>query len=93
MELDHGVDPEAVLGAAVGAGARVRHFEVADPSLEQIFIDFVGRPADEEVHLAPREPGDTTDAGPGRPTTATATTPTATTATATPRHGPAEVRE
>jgi len=65
VELEHGVDPEAVLAAAVGAGARVRHFEVADPSLEQIFIDFVGRPVDEEVHLAPREPGDA--AGPGSP--------------------------
>jgi ABC-2 type transport system ATP-binding protein len=47
IELDPGVDPAAVLRAAVSAGADVRHFEIADPSLEQIFIDNVGRPAGE----------------------------------------------
>ena len=44
IELDPGVEPGVVLRAAVLAGADVRHFEIADPSLEQIFIDHVGRP-------------------------------------------------
>jgi ABC-2 type transport system ATP-binding protein len=57
IEIDGGTEPDAILTAAIAAGARVSHFEVAEPSLEQIFIDHVGRPVDEESHLAP-DPSD-----------------------------------
>jgi ABC-2 type transport system ATP-binding protein len=57
IELDEGVEPDVVLAAAIAAGARVSHFEVAEPSLEQIFIDHVGRPADEDAQLAAADDG------------------------------------
>jgi ABC-2 type transport system ATP-binding protein len=47
-------DPETILRAALERGDRVSRFEIAEPSLEEIFIEHVGRPAvdEEEEHLA-----------------------------------------
>jgi ABC-2 type transport system ATP-binding protein len=54
LELTDGIEPDAVLAAAVGGGSTVTHFELDEPSLETLFIDHVGRaPDDGERTLAP----------------------------------------
>jgi ABC-2 type transport system ATP-binding protein len=54
LHVPAGTDPEEVLRAALQRGERVTRFEIADPSLEEVFIEHVGRPAaaEEERHLA-----------------------------------------
>jgi len=42
VELADGVDPQSLLGELVRSGSRVNRFEVADPTLNKIFIDLVG---------------------------------------------------
>jgi ABC-2 type transport system ATP-binding protein len=47
-------DPETILRTAMDRGDRVTRFEISDPSLEEIFIEHVGRRAidEDEEHLA-----------------------------------------
>jgi ABC-2 type transport system ATP-binding protein len=52
-ELDvRGRDPQDILRAAIDHGERVTQFLIADPSIEQVFIEHVGRPPSEDHHLA-----------------------------------------
>ena len=46
LELRAGVEPRDVLAATLDRGAKVVRFDVAEPSLEAIFIELVGRPPD-----------------------------------------------
>jgi ABC-2 type transport system ATP-binding protein len=52
LDVDRGVDPETILRAALDHGERVTNFVIADPSIEQIFIERVGRAPSEDHHLA-----------------------------------------
>ena len=55
LRVEDGADPQAVLRAAIGRGDEVLHFEVADPSLEEVFVERVGALDVEERTLAPAE--------------------------------------
>ncbi|MGH7534231.1 MAG: DUF4162 domain-containing protein, partial [Gemmatimonadales bacterium] len=64
LHVRTGTDPASLLQAALERGERVTRFEITDPSLEEVFIEHVGRPAEvaEERHLAP---GQARDGGTG----------------------------
>jgi ABC-2 type transport system ATP-binding protein len=53
-QVPSGFDPGIVLQNAIARGCKISHFEVADPSLEEIFIERVGRIDDSERRLAPK---------------------------------------
>ena len=44
LTVTPGTDPQSILHAALARGAQVTCFEIADASLEDVFIELVGRP-------------------------------------------------
>jgi len=53
LTVPTGTDPETILRAALARDERVTRFEIGEPSLEEVFIEHVGRrDLDEERHLA-----------------------------------------
>jgi ABC-2 type transport system ATP-binding protein len=51
MRVEAGTDPQTVLREALARGEEVLHFEVADPSLEDVFVERVGTAGN--GHVAP----------------------------------------
>jgi ABC-2 type transport system ATP-binding protein len=52
LEIDGSTDPSTILTATLARGAQVTRFELAEPSLEAIFIEKVGRSAGDDPTLA-----------------------------------------
>jgi ABC-2 type transport system ATP-binding protein len=53
LELLPGADSAAILAAVLGRAGSVHRFEVVEPTLEALFIEHVGHPADEGSTLVP----------------------------------------
>jgi ABC-2 type transport system ATP-binding protein len=53
LELLPGTEPAAILNEVLVRGSTVNRFEVVEPSLESLFIELVGRPAEDEVVVLP----------------------------------------
>lgn len=49
LEMGDGLDPESVLQAALAHQERVTRFEIAQPSIERIFVELVGRQVETEA--------------------------------------------
>ena len=56
VDLVPGTEPRDILAVALARGAAVTRFEIAESSLEAIFIELVGRPADDDATLADDAP-------------------------------------
>jgi len=52
LEIDGSTEPSTILAATLARGAQVTRFELAEPSLEAIFIEKVGRSACDDPTLA-----------------------------------------
>ena len=53
LELLPSAEAAVILAAVLAGGTSVSRFEVVEPSLEALFIEYVGRPADDDPTLAP----------------------------------------
>ncbi len=53
LDLLPTADPAAIMSAVIARGAAIARFEVVEPSLEALFIEHVGRPADDETEPVP----------------------------------------
>jgi ABC-2 type transport system ATP-binding protein len=65
LYVEAGRDPESILQAALARGEHIGRFEIADPSIEQVFIDLVGPVPAEEKTLASRSHEPSERGGPG----------------------------